>query len=277
MSASICAPRRPRLRWLSGPVPTWSIGLAYADPEGARLPIAPRRAFDIVVYVAEVSATEPLVSWGALNATARTVEPGVHRQMSAARYPSPVTTARQLHHSYEEYLRTLELSAIKLEYCDGEIYAMPGGTPAHADLAAAAIRLLGNALGSDCRVSSSDLKVRVEEADLSTFPDATVVCGERRVAAIDQNAVVNPTVLVEVTSKSTEEYDRGQKLQHYQLLPSLRAVLIVSHRRRALTVVARTGSGFETREVTSGDVVLEQPGLRLSIDELYAGIELDEE
>lgn len=184
-------------------------------------------------------------------------------------------TARRLHHSYEDYLSTLELSHVKLEYCCGEIYAMAGGTPTHADLAAAAIRLLGNALGADCRVSSSDLKVRVEEADLSTFPDVTVVCGERRVATIDRNAVTNPTLLVEVTSKSTEDYDRGQKLQHYQLLPSLRAVLLISHRRREVTVFTRAGHRFERIEVSSGDVVLEEPALRLSVAELYAGIELE--
>lgn len=59
-----------------------------------------------------------------------------------------VSTARRLHHSYDEYLRALEVSGVKLEYCDGEIYAMAGGTLAHADLAASAIRLLGNALAS---------------------------------------------------------------------------------------------------------------------------------
>ncbi|MBM4363655.1 MAG: Uma2 family endonuclease, partial [Deltaproteobacteria bacterium] len=54
-----------------------------------------------------------------------------------------MSTARRLHHSYEDYLRALEVSGVKLEYCEGEIYAMAGGTPAHADLAAAAMRLLG--------------------------------------------------------------------------------------------------------------------------------------
>ena len=66
---------------------------------------------------------------------------------------SVVTTARRLHHSYEDYLAALEMSEVKLEYCDGEIYAMAGGTPAHAELAAAAIRLRKrrhNLLGNAC-------------------------------------------------------------------------------------------------------------------------------
>ena len=81
-----------------------------------------------------------------------------------------MTTGRR---RYDEYLAALQVSQLKLEYCDGEIYAMAGGTPAHADLAAAVVRLLGNALLGRCRVSTSDLKVRIEATDLSTFPDVT--------------------------------------------------------------------------------------------------------
>src|SRR5512138_2700284 len=154
-----------------------------------------------------------------------------------------MSTARRLHHTYEDYLRTLEVSGVKLEYCDGEIYAMAGGTPAHADLAASMIRLLGNALLGRCRVSSSDLKIRIEATDLTTFPDATVVCGERQLSSLDRHAVVNPSVLVEVTSPSSEDYDRGEKLNQYKQLPSLCAVLLVSHRRPQVTVVERTEQG----------------------------------
>jgi len=186
-----------------------------------------------------------------------------------------MSTARRLHHSYDEYLRVLEVSGVKLEYCEGEIYAMAGGTPAHADLAASATRLLGNALLGSCRVSSSDLKIRVEATDLSTFPDVTVVCGERKVAARDPNAVTNPTLLVEVTSDSTEDYDRGEKLGHYKQVPDLQVVLFVSHRRPQVTVVERAPEGWRQREVRSGeDVVLATPALRFAVDELYAGIAL---
>jgi Uma2 family endonuclease len=186
-----------------------------------------------------------------------------------------MSTARRLHHSYEEYLRALEVSGVKLEYCDGEIYAMAGGTPAHADLAASILRLLGNALLGKCRVSSSDLKVRIDATDLTTFPDATVVCGDRELSSVDRHAVINPTVLVEVTSPSSEDYDRGEKLSQYKQLPSLRAVLLVSHRRPQVTVVARTQEGWQERELRSGEqVVLDAPRLAFAVDELYVGIDL---
>ncbi len=88
-----------------------------------------------------------------------------------------MTTARRLHYSYQEYLRLLEQSSFKLEFCQGVIYAMAGGPPTHAALGAAAIGLLRLAPAKDCTVYSSDLKVRIEASDLSTFPDASVVCG----------------------------------------------------------------------------------------------------
>lgn len=188
-----------------------------------------------------------------------------------------MTSARRLHHSYEDYLRALEVSGVKLEFCGGEIYAMAGGTPAHAELAAAAIRLLGNALVGRCSVFSSDLKIRIESTDLSTFPDVSVVCGEREVAAIDRHAVTNPTLLVEVTSRSTEDYDRGEKLSHYKQCPSLRAVIYISHLRPELTMVVRDGSAWtETISRANEQLVLTEPELTLSVDEIYAGIVLDD-
>ncbi|MBL4634465.1 MAG: Uma2 family endonuclease [Kofleriaceae bacterium] len=181
--------------------------------------------------------------------------------------------ARRLHHSYEDYLNALEVSQIKLEYCDGEIYAMAGGTPTHADLAASMIRILGNALLGRCRVSSSDLKIRIESTDLSTFPDVSVVCGQRAVSSIDKNAVINPTLLVEVLSPSTEDYDRGEKLNHYKECDSLQAVLLVAYQRREVTVITRSAGGWTTRCVEGGqELHLAQPELRISLDELYDGI-----
>lgn len=152
---------------------------------------------------------------------------------------------------------------------------MAGGTPAHADLAASITRLLGNALLGRCRVSSSDLKVRIEATNLSTFPDVSVVCGERKVSAIDKNALVNPTLLVEVTSNSTEDYDRGEKLSHYKQCPSLQTVVFVSHRRPHVTVVERTDEGWKQQEYrTSETVQLSAVSASFEVEELYADITL---
>ena len=102
-----------------------------------------------------------------------------------------MTTAKRLHYSYDEYLRLLERSEFKLEYCDGIIYAMAGGTVAHAALCAAAIGIVRQALLGSCSVFTSDLKIRIEASDLSTFPDVTVVRGAQQTSAVDANALTN--------------------------------------------------------------------------------------
>lgn len=189
-----------------------------------------------------------------------------------------MSTGKRFNFTYDEYLRCLEVGELKLEYCDGVIYAMAGGTPAHAELSAAVIRVLGQTLLGRCRVYSSDLKVRVEASDLSTFPDVSVVCGDRLASACDANAIINPSLLVEVTSRSTEDYDRGDKLSHYKQLPSLRAVLLVSHRSQRITCVFRSPDGWEERDCRSGEIVrFDIPELEFAVDAIYDGIELDSE
>lgn len=186
-----------------------------------------------------------------------------------------MTTSKRLHYSYDDYLRSLEQSSIKLEYCDGTIYAMAGGTIAHAALSASVSSALKGAL-SGCQVFSSDLKVRVEASDLATFPDVSAVCGPVQASPVDAHALTNPTILVEVTSRSTEDYDRGDKLSHYKQIPSLRAVLFVSHRTPSVTVVSRSATGWEERVYRSGEEIrLTSPALSLSVDALYSGITLD--
>ncbi|MBL8923776.1 MAG: Uma2 family endonuclease [Myxococcaceae bacterium] len=186
-----------------------------------------------------------------------------------------MSTARRLHFSYQDYLSALECSELKLEYCEGVIYAMAGGTPTHAELSVNAAAILKREL-IGCSVFSSDLKVRVERTDLSAFPDVSVVCGERESSAIDRNALTNPILLVEVTSPSTEDYDRGEKLSHYKQLPSLAAVLFVSHRTQRITVVRRGATGWDELEFRAGErVVLQPPVLSFAVDEVYAGVTLE--
>lgn len=187
-----------------------------------------------------------------------------------------MSTARRLHYTYDEYLALLERSDFKLEYCDGVIYAMAGGTLTHAALGAAAMRLLGNGLPAGCTVYSSDAKVRIEDTDLSTFPDASVVCGEATTSSKDRNALTNPVIVVEVTSRSTEDYDRGEKLRNYKQVAALQAVLLVSHRAREVTVVRRDGQAWAEEIFRSGETIeLTAPRCTVAINDLYDGVELE--
>lgn len=152
---------------------------------------------------------------------------------------------------------------------------MAGGTLTHAALGARIIGLLHSALAGRCTVLTSDAKVRVEASDFAAFPDASVVCGERLSSPRDAQALTNPILLVEVTSRSTEAYDRGEKLAHYQGLGSLRTVLFVSHRERQLTLVSRQGGRWEERHIDRGDVVISELDVRFQVADVYAGIDLD--
>lgn len=111
---------------------------------------------------------------------------------------------------------------------------------------------------------------RVTASDLATYPDVSVVCGSIQRDAQDRTAIVNPSVIVEVTSPSTVDYDRGAKLGHYIQLPSVSAIVVVAHDTRCITVVQRMPRGWETHDYRSGSqAVVVSPAFRLDVDEVY--------
>ena len=184
------------------------------------------------------------------------------------------TTVRRVRHAYEEYLALEQDSTVRHEYLDGEIYAMAGGSPDHAALAGAIIAILGRQLPPGCRIFTSDLRLRIPATGLSTYPDAAVVCGRTVRSADDPLAVVNPVLVVEVTSPSTEDYDRGEKLRHYKSLSSLREVVIASYREPGLTLHRRQDNGWTEDAVGPGQsLLLTSVDARIAVDEAYRGLE----
>lgn len=181
---------------------------------------------------------------------------------------------RRLHrYTYADYV-ALELeSPTKHEFLDGEIYAMAGGSEEHSALAAEVLGILRNAVGDGpCRVHTSDLRIYVESAGLATFPDGSVVCGLLEQHAPSPKATaLNPTVLLEVTSDSSEEFDTLGKVEHYRTIPSLRDYIIVSHRERRITVHARSNDEPWTTRVAiaGGKVAVRSLKIDLSVDEIY--------
>lgn len=176
-----------------------------------------------------------------------------------------------MHYSYDEYLALEEESPIRHEYFDGEIYAMAGGTPDHAALSLTVLALVRVQLPRGCRAFTSDLRVRIPATGLTTYPDGAVVCGGTQRATDDRIAVTNPILLIEVTSNSSEDYDRGEKLRHYQAIPTVREVLIVSHREPHLTLHRRDDDGrWIVMEAGAGEpVALASTGGSLLVDDVY--------
>lgn len=190
------------------------------------------------------------------------------------------TIGRPRHHyTYAEYVALERESPTKHEFFDGDIYAMAGGTEDHAALAAAVMAVLYTAIGDrPCRALSSDLRIYVEAVGLATFPDGSVICGplQQHPPSPDATAV-NPMILLEVTSDSSEEYDLGDKLRAYQTIPSLREVILVSHRDRRIAIHARTASGWTVRQARSGETAcVESLGAELVVDTIYRRTSLAE-
>jgi Uma2 family endonuclease len=150
--------------------------------------------------------------------------------------------------SWADYL-VGERGDTKREWFDGSVYAMSRGTPEHARLSARVLRLLGNALPAECEVYSGDMMLYVAQAKLSTYADASVVCGPLETISVKRDGkslgegVTNPVVIVEVLSESTERYDREEKFGYYRQLPSLMEYVLVSQAERRIEVFRRPAEG----------------------------------
>jgi Uma2 family endonuclease len=185
------------------------------------------------------------------------------------------------HYTIAEYVELEKRSSIKHEYIngeirvmggvadDGEISAMGGGTIAHARLAVVIGSMLSRQLeGRRCAVFSSDARLRIEAEDAITYPDLVVCCGSVDAHPNDRLAIVNPVAIVEITSPSSDRYDRGAKLDRYKLIDTLRDIVIVAYREREIEVHHRNADGTWT--VARGSV-----GERVNVNSINCVLDVD--
>ena len=131
--------------------------------------------------------------------------------------------------SEEEYLRLEREGEVRHEYLNGEIFAMVGASKDHNRIVTStSFALYAQLRRRPCDLYANDMRVRVSTSGLYAYPDLTVVCGEPLFFEEDLNTLLNPTVIIEVLSPSTEGYDRGRKFQHYRGLRSLKEYLLIS-------------------------------------------------
>jgi Uma2 family endonuclease len=129
----------------------------------------------------------------------------------------------------EEYLEYDRRSEIKHEYYNGEMFAMAGGSRAHAVIGTNIVVALGQQFkGRQCELYSGNLRLRITKTGLYTYPDVMVVCGEAKLADDQKDTLLNPVLIIEVRSPSTGDYDRGKKFEDYRTLPSLLEYLTVA-------------------------------------------------
>ncbi len=143
-----------------------------------------------------------------------------------------------------EYLASERHAEIKREFIAGEVFAMAGGTPAHSLIATNLLGELRNRLrGQPCVPYNSDLRLKVQASGLYTYPDVLIICGPLQFTDEQKDTIVNPTVIAEVLSDSTEAYDRGKKFEHYRRIPTLREYLLVSQKEPQIEQFVRADSG----------------------------------
>ena len=177
-----------------------------------------------------------------------------------------------------QYLDIERQAEYKSEYYQGEMFAMAGASEPHNVLVGNLVRDLGHQLrGRACRVYPSDMRVSVTSTGLYTYPDVTVVCGEPQFTGDQADILLNPILIAEVLSPSTEAYDRGRKFEHYRTLDSLAQYLLVSQDRVHVDLYTRQPGGCWVLSEASrleDTLELRSLGCRLALADLYEKVDL---
>ena len=182
--------------------------------------------------------------------------------------------------SPDEYLALDRAADTRSEYYNGRLYAMSGGSRAHSLISINLAREFSVALdNTPCLVFSKDLRLRVSPAGLYTYPDLTVVCAEPQFADKEADTLLNPALVVEVLSQSTEAHDRGFKFAHYGKIPSLSEYMLVSQGEPRVEVLRRRGPGEWALSESAGlDATchLESVNVRIALAGIYRKVTFDQ-
>lgn len=184
-------------------------------------------------------------------------------------------TARERRHvfTFAEYVLIAERSPTRLEFWDGVIFDIAGGSPRHSAICANIIGVLRAQLrGGPCRAYDANLKVRSTVVNRATYADATVVCGPLEIDPADKTGqtVLNPSVLIEVHSPTTVSDDTGPKLDCYRTIASVRMIVLVAQDERRIKLHERHPDGRWSETAHTGGVVeLAAVGCSLPVDEVY--------
>ena len=177
-----------------------------------------------------------------------------------------------------EYLEIENAAIEKHEYFQGEIFAMSGPKIPHNIIAMNTAVMLGSKLkGSSCRPYNSDQRVHIEENTLFTYPDISVFCGEMQSLENDEWNALNPTVLIEVLSPSTKNYDRGEKFKLYRDIPTLKDYILIDSESIHIEAFSINKSGhWELKEYNSFDdtLLIDSIQTNLLLLDIYEGTKL---
>ena len=187
------------------------------------------------------------------------------------------SAAAQTYLTPEEYLAFERKATTKHEYLNGQIVAMSGASFAHNFITVnIATSLNVQLMEGECRVATSDMRVKVTQIDSYFYPDVVVVCGAPRAEDDTFDTLLNPTLIVEVLSPSTEGYDRGEKFEHYQQIASLKDYILISQDEVHVEYYYRQENEWlQTEFVELEDVLsLQSIGCELRLSDIYRRVEV---
>ena len=183
----------------------------------------------------------------------------------------------QRRYTPEEYLALERAAPHRSEYVNGQIYAMAGASRRH-------ILIVGNIQAElrtllrdrPCETYTTAMRVKVTATGVYTYPDVVVACGQPRFEDASIDTLLDPTLVVEVLSESTESYDRGEKFAHYRRLESLREYVLVAQDKARVEVFVRQGEHWVLTEFSdpAGEVPLESIDCALRMQDIYERVEL---
>jgi Uma2 family endonuclease len=188
-------------------------------------------------------------------------------------HPQPLTKLTP-----QEYLARERQAETRSEYVDGEVFAMAGASREHNQIAANLVRVLGNQLlEKPCSVYSSDMKVKIEKVTKYTYPDIVIACQTERFEDEKRDVLLNPVIIMEILSDSTEAYDRGRKFLHYQLIESLLDYILISQDSARIEKFSRHNDNtwlYSEFHGLDALVAIESIGCQLRLGDVYHKLDL---
>jgi len=182
--------------------------------------------------------------------------------------------------SIDDYLLMEDESEEKHEYCQGEVFAMVDGSISHNQIVRNALSAIDGFLrDKNCQIFPSDLKIHNEANNLFTYPDLSIVCGELKRWNKRNDTITNPVVVIEVLSKKTKNYDRGEKFRLYRSLPTLKEYILVSSQEISIERYIKQETSFwNFRETTNPEDLFQIESINFSctVNELYRNVSFEE-
>ncbi len=182
----------------------------------------------------------------------------------------------------KDYFELELTSNMKYEFHNGKVYALSGGTINHGRISGNVYSEIRQGLkekAANCETFNSDVKLYIEKKNTFVYPDTMVICDKVQTSDEEKNSVTNPILIVEVLSKSTSDYDRGEKFYLYRQISSLQEYVLIEQYKRVVEVYSRNqGSdlwSINRYETKDEKIIFKSLALEIEINELYRNIDLE--